>query len=32
MGGTLADLGAAQRMLRAFDDDFYVRGVSAEGR
>ncbi|MDQ3641713.1 MAG: recombinase family protein [Actinomycetota bacterium] len=32
MGRTLADLGAAQRRLQALDDDFYVRGVLAEGR
>ncbi len=32
MGRTLADLGAAQSRLQALDDDFYVRGVLAEGR
>jgi hypothetical protein len=32
MGHALADLGAAQTRLQALDDDFYVRGVLAEGR
>ena len=32
MGATLADLGEAQSRLQALDDDFYVRGVLAEGR
>ncbi len=32
LGRTLAELGAAQRRLQALDDDFYVRGVLAEGR
>ena len=32
MGRTLADLGAAQSRLQGLDDDFYVRGVLAEGR
>jgi hypothetical protein len=32
MGRTLANLGAAQSRLQALDDDFYVRGVLAEGR
>jgi len=32
MGRTLADLGAAQTRLEGLDDDFYVRGVLAEGR
>ncbi len=32
MGGTLADLGSAQSRLQGLDDDFYVRGVLAEGR
>jgi DNA invertase Pin-like site-specific DNA recombinase len=32
LGRTLADLGAAQSRLQALDDDFYVRGVLAEGR
>ncbi len=32
MGRTLSDLGAAQSRLQGLDDDFYVRGVLAEGR
>ena len=32
MGRTLADLGAAQIRLQGLDDDFYLRGVLAEGR
>ena len=32
MARTLADLGSAQSRLQALDDDFYVRGVLAEGR
>ena len=32
MGRTLADLGAAQSRLQGLDDDYYVRGVLAEGR
>lgn len=32
MGRTLAYLGGAQSRLQALDDDFYVRGVLAEGR
>jgi len=32
VGGTLADLGAAQSRLQGLDDDFYVRGALAEGR
>jgi hypothetical protein len=32
MGRTLSDLGVAQSRLQALDDDFYVRGVLAEGR
>jgi len=32
MGRTLAELGEAQSRLQGLDDDFYVRGVLAEGR
>ena len=32
MGRSLADLGEAQSRLQTLDDDFYVRGVLAEGR
>ena len=32
MGRALSNLGAAQSRLQALDDDFYVRGVLAEGR
>ncbi len=32
MGRTLSEPGAAQSRLQGLDDDFYVRGVVAEGR
>jgi hypothetical protein len=32
MGRTISDVGVAQSRLQALDDDFYVRGVLAEGR
>ncbi len=32
LGRTLAELGSAQSRLQCLDDDFYVRGVLAEGR
>ena len=32
IGRALSDLGAAQSRLQGLDDDFYVRGVLAEGR